>query len=362
MERSARRLSGAGRLGEVRFDRQVMRGDGRFGAKPMRGLRFQQSLAGLRVLWSELDVMVSRNTVHSIRGTVVPLRSRRLTGKKRVDTRRARQIARGAVSDPGIERPPELVAYAGQPAKPRPARRAYVVEVNDAQQDEHAETAWCIVVDAGTGRVLAKWRGFAARPPSTPDNTAPPRGQNASPTARAAATKKVLLQYVDAGYQNVTVTPNYRDIWTLGNPLWAFAVSVSTGWPTVAYLRDFDTFGSGLGSTAAASVRDTYGVARHICVVRAFCGRDGGSDRSYNRHFVTATGPAPTFRSGPAVRSAHGRRSARSLRSGRRRALRNQRVGHGAPRLRRGRGQGEQPTPNEVRNRQGVRSQAGRAP
>jgi hypothetical protein len=282
IRRSARLLAGGRRLGDVRFDREVLRGDRRASAKPMRGLRFQQSLGGLRVLWSELDVTVTGDTVQSINATVVPLRSRRLTGQRRVDVRRARTIARRAVADPGVVRRPELVAYAGEPGKPRAPRRAYVVEVYEAApQDPHSETAWCVVVDAEAGRVLQKWRGFAARPPTPADDARQRSNGVARHEARAAATKIVLLQYVDAGGQDVIVSPNYRDVWTDRTP---FSFS---GWHPLAYFRTFDTFGS-VTDTALKPIGHVYSVARYVCIYQEFCGRDSGRDGSYNRHFVTA--------------------------------------------------------------------------
>ena len=51
----------------------------------------------------------------------------------------------------------------------------------------------------------------------------------------------------------------------------------------------FDAFGT-LSSTGLAAIPNTYAVARFFCTsfVLRFCGRDGGADGSYNRHFVTA--------------------------------------------------------------------------
>ena len=156
------------KLGDVRFARTVMRGDDRAGATPMQGLRFRQTLGGLRVLWSEIDVAVTRGAVQSISGTVVPLKSRALAGKRRVSAGQARAIARKAVPGAGIVRPAEFIAYAGEPGKPRAARRAYVVEVyRKADRDEHSENALCVVVDAESGRVRKTWEGFAAREPES---------------------------------------------------------------------------------------------------------------------------------------------------------------------------------------------------
>jgi hypothetical protein len=266
IERSAGKLGGAARLGDVRFAQTTRRGDGARGATPMRALRYHQTLGGLRVLWSELDVAVTPGAVESISATVVPLRPRSLSGERRISARRARTIARREVPEAAIIRPAEFVVFAGSPAEPRAPRRAYVAEVYERRD---SETALCVIVDAQTGRVLDKWWGFAARP------TAGDRPGR--PAARAAATKTYLTQFVDAGGKDVSITGNFRQTFTMGNPFVPAGYASGTGKETTGVLSD----------TLLRVIADTNNVTEFICLTRDFCGRDSGSDGSYNRHFVT---------------------------------------------------------------------------
>jgi hypothetical protein len=254
IERSARRLAGGGRLGEVRFAAEPVPG----------GLRYRQQVGGLRVLYSQLDVSVEGDRVNSIAGTVVPLKRARPAGAVRIGARRARAIARRAVDGADRARRPELVAYAGEPAKPRVPKRAYVVEVApQAKGGDESPAAICIVVDAASGEVLTRWRGFAARPE---------RGA----AARAAAAKTVLIQIVDAKGTTADISPNYRDVWTAGNPR-RFGADSPLQQDTFGTLStNFSTINSWINA-----------VTRHFCVVRQYCGRDSGLDGSYNRHYYT---------------------------------------------------------------------------
>ena len=204
IERSARSLAGGGRLGEVRFAGEPLPAGA--SGRLLHGLRYRQQIGGLRVLYSQLDVSVVRNRVSSIAGTVVPLKGATLRGDRRISARRARAIARRAVDGAGSARRPELVAYAGEPAAPRVPRRAYVVELAPPLSgSDESPAAICVVVDATTGNVLTRWRGFAARTVKRP-------------SARAGAVKTVLIQIVDAkGVAVADVTPNYRDVYT-GQP------------------------------------------------------------------------------------------------------------------------------------------------
>jgi Zn-dependent metalloprotease len=258
LARSAAKLAPTGRLGGLRVVGQpAPLGD------HGHGLRFRQTTGGLRVLWSDLAVVESRGAVSSIFGTAVPLTGE-LSGERRITAGRARQIALRTVR--GSSASAELVAYAGEPAKPRPPRRAFVVEVAPAgSRGEDEPESICVVVDAATGKVLKQWRGSAARP------------ADGSP-ARAAATKTVLIQMVDGGNQTVDLTPNYRDIWTMGNPY--------------QFLPPFgvDTGGT-VTPNATLAQQWVVDVSRFFCKVRQYCGRDSGTagvgHGDYNRHFFT---------------------------------------------------------------------------
>ena len=71
---------------------------------------------------SDIAASVADDTVSSVSGTVVPIEGE-LRGERRIGAERARRIARLAAK--GTVGPAELVAYAGEPAKPRPPRRAW---------------------------------------------------------------------------------------------------------------------------------------------------------------------------------------------------------------------------------------------
>ena len=264
IRRTARRLAGGGRLGAVGFAGQPL--PPRPGDTPrLHGLRYRQQIGGLRVLYSQLDVTVGDGRVSSIAGTVVPLERGRLAGERRIGARRARAIARRAVAGPDSARRAEPVAYAGEPAKPRRPRRAYVVEVAPPlRSGDDSPSAICIVVDATTGKVLKRWRGFAARPIGR------------RPSARAAATKTVLIQIVDAKGTAAAVTPNYRDVYTMGDPR-----KYGTDSPL-----QVDTFGT-LSPPFFTANSWINGVTGFFCLTRQYCGRDSGLDGSYNRHFYT---------------------------------------------------------------------------
>ena len=264
--RSARRLAGGGRLGNVRFAGEPL--PPRAGGRGVHGLHYRQQIGGLRVLYSGLDVAVAANRVGAISGSVVPLKRTSLAGERRISAHRARAIARRVVAGPDSARRAELLAYAGEPNKPRAPRRAYVVEVAPpADSGDDSPAAVCVVVDSTTGKVLKRWRGFAARPVER----APRRA-----SARAAATKTVLIQAVDAKGAVADVTPNYRDIYTMGDP---------RKYGSDSPLQQ-DTFGTLSPSffTVSPWVLD---VTRFFCQVRSYCGRDSGLDGSYNRHFYT---------------------------------------------------------------------------
>ncbi len=266
IKRSARRLAPGGRLGDVRLAGEPFP-PGAAG-RGLHGLRFRQEIGGLRVLYSQLNVTVARGSVRSIAGTVVPLKSRKLAGRRRVSAKRARAIARRVVAGPDSARRAQLVAYAGEPGRPRAPRRAYLVEVAPTSSlSDHTPTAVCVVVDATTGKVLKRWRGSAAR------SIKRSVGRR---SARAAATKTVLIQIVDAKGTNAAVTPNYRDVYTMGKPR-SFGLDSPLQVDTFGTLSPpFFTVNSWINS-----------VTSYFCIWREYCGRDSGLDGSYNRHYYT---------------------------------------------------------------------------
>jgi hypothetical protein len=124
----------------------------------LRTLRFAQQAGGLPVLWSEIDVAVAGAAVTSISATTVPVRGAGLTGARRLSRARAEAIAKRAVTGREQAQTAQLVAYAGTPVKPWKApRRAWVVQL----QPERGDTL-CVVVDAGTGKVLLRYEGFVS--------------------------------------------------------------------------------------------------------------------------------------------------------------------------------------------------------
>jgi hypothetical protein len=241
-----------------------------------RVLRFRQSVGGLRVLWSQLNVTVGHGSVAGIMGTVVPLRDTKLRGSVMVGSERARRIARRRVAGADSARRPELVAYAGEPEKPRSPRRAYVVEVNPTRTEERDDSpiGFCVVVDATSGKVVKVWRGSAAQP-----------AERASVQARAAQANTVLAQYADAkGNASNALPSNGYDLVTPSNPF--------TNFDQGAFLNKFGspTALTAGGSPPFRSAIDTFTeVARFFCrPPRRYCGRDGGGrPHGYARHFLT---------------------------------------------------------------------------
>jgi hypothetical protein len=265
IERSLSRLVGRRRLGSLRFAGEPLP-PGR-GGRRTHGLRFRQRIGGLRVLYSQLGATVAPGRVRSVAGTVVPLNTMKLAGVRRISAGRAQEIARRVVPAAVRARRAELVAYAGEPAKPRSPRRAYVVEVMPAATgSDDSPAAICVVVDATTGKVLKRWRGFAARP----------RKRNVTGQSALAAAKTVLIQLVDAKGAVADVTPNYRDVYTMGDPR-SFGLDSPLQQDTFGTLSPpFFTVNSWVNA-----------VTQFFCVTREYCGRDSGLDGSYNRHFYT---------------------------------------------------------------------------
>ncbi|MDA0170112.1 hypothetical protein OJ998_13525 [Solirubrobacter taibaiensis] len=269
IEQSATQLR-IGRHGRLRLvaDRKAptAAGDG-----AVRQLRFVQTVGGLRVLWTHLSTDVAGDEVREISGTSIKLPSSRLLGKRKVSPTAAVRIARGALSGKEDALPAEAVAFAGSPAKPQPARRAYVVQLQPAAQpmSETPKTI-CIVVDAESGKVLDRWEGRAAR--SLEDRR-----------ARAAGKSDVILQSVDAKGSNAVVTPDYRDFYTVGSPFGAGNVQLlQFGNPGNATL---------IAGDSAMSISRS-----HWCMVRGMCGRKLSFNGVYQRYFMTVNTPAGSSR------------------------------------------------------------------
>ena len=120
------------------------------------------------------------------------------------------------------------------------------------------------MIDASSGKIVKTWRGSLAR------------AGEAAPAAKAAAGKTVLIQMIDAGNVTNFGAQNYRDIWTLTNPLDFFPWGV-------------DTFGT-ISANAATAQPWVVDVSQHFCTVRRYCGRDSAlpgpvGHGDYNRLF-----------------------------------------------------------------------------
>jgi Zn-dependent metalloprotease len=249
-------------------------------------LRFEQTVRGTRVLWSQIDVAVSAGKVGSISATVVPVRSTRLEGGHNVSRSRALRIARRAAGGTEQALSPLRVAYAGQPTsrhrgKPRTPRLAWVVETTPASAlDSEASIPLCIVVDAKTGKVIARWQGLAARPDHGP------RARGASARIAAGTHAEFLLDV----YDGTNAAANRTNPFT-GAP--AYASFVINGdphdgrhWPQMLSTPPYNTrctapssprpcvnyFGATSPSMDAVATNAS-NVARTICDVRDFCGR-----------------------------------------------------------------------------------------
>jgi len=174
LERKAGRLGLPGSLSGVRVARARHVPRGPSGGRELDLVRFQQTVRGTRVVWSQIDVTIAAGEVSTIAATVVPVTGKRLAGKRKVSRKRALGIARRAVQGPDQALTPLPVAYAGTPTTKRKAKRrtprlAWVVETTPASEaGAEAPTPLCIVVDAKTGKVIARWPGMADRPDRGP--------------------------------------------------------------------------------------------------------------------------------------------------------------------------------------------------
>jgi Zn-dependent metalloprotease len=230
-------------------------------------LTFQQTLGGLRVLWSEVDVAVARGGVRSISGTTVRVRGRALPDERRISARRARTVALRAVH--GAAGAPQLVAFAGEPGAPREPRRAYVVQVSRAGQAGERS----VVVDAATGTVLARRAGTVALPG---------RAARSAPTATASAATtlyQITNFAMQPGENNYAYGKTDRTVNTPGNP-YSFGEDVD------AFTTQYNGFTTALNPLSAS----VFSLGYYHCLVRDYCGRDGGNPgpggNDYNRFFI----------------------------------------------------------------------------
>ena len=265
------------------------------GAPSVTHLR--QTVGGLRVLWSQFDVLTDGPKVSSVAGTLVPLRMHKLTGAVKLRGARAVKIARERIVGPDTAGKPQLVAYAGDPAHPRAPRRAYVVAVDPAttKAGDDSPMPLCVVIDAQTGRVLKVWKGSIA---------VASRGRGAQ--AHASAGSTVLAQYEDARGRTSTSSS------ALGNDVYDLFTNDD---PFAHYDENggfFTTHGApaALGATMPGGetwtmrnpIDGTTNVARMFCRVSvlAWCGRNGarvGLAPGYHRWFFTINwaGPVSKF-------------------------------------------------------------------
>ena len=220
-------------------------------------------------------------------------------------------IAREHVAGPDTATSARLVAYAGEPTRPRAARRAYVVAVDpaDASSTEDSPTPECVVVDAASGKVLAAWKGTIVLGEST--------ARASGPLARAAqSSQTVLAQYEDAKSRtsdsNSALTSNVWDL-TVNAPTGVFGNHYDNhngffnrqGSPTDldAFIGSVPHTNGTVGSRAyrfREAIDLSTDAARFFCTDSRFawCGRNGqrefGLGPGYRRWFFTINWTAPT--------------------------------------------------------------------
>ena len=260
LRRNAARLGLDRSLAGVRLVRRLET-PARDGARAFDQLRFRQQVGRLRLVWSQIDVTVAAGTVRSIAATVVPVGRGRAAGERRVSRTRALAIARRAVAGPDEALRPLPVAYVGAPtsnraAGPRRARRAWVVEVRPASEEQaEAPTGLCIVIDAETGKVIGRWPGIADRPDRALDSS----------TARASASTTTPLWIGDASQivDPLSRVKRYAEFAVTGDPRdgrnwlpWPDGILVPSSQRTT------------LMDALTANARN---VVRTVCDVRGFC-------------------------------------------------------------------------------------------
>lgn len=149
--------------------------------------------------------------VRLISATVVPVKRGRAAARPRISIRRALAIARRVVAGREASHAPQLVAYAGDPARGLLPRLAYVIEMLGAvAKGDDAPTGLCVVVDARTGRVLTTWKGNAA--PASARHIA--RSAGAVAVAASGLRRSVTIVVNDA--QKPAPPPTSQDPPTFG--------------------------------------------------------------------------------------------------------------------------------------------------
>jgi Thermolysin metallopeptidase, alpha-helical domain len=278
LKHEAKRLGVERSLSRLRLARDL-RTPARGGARAIRQLRFQQTAGPLRVIWSQIDVTIAARKVRTINATVVPVKREAAASKRRVSRKRALRIARDAVAGPDEALRPLPIAYAGAPttdraAKPRTARRAWVVEVYPTARpdDEDDPPGLCVIVDAGTGKVIARWWGTAARPDSGPDARAADADAANGSTAHASATQSSSggLRWLSVFDGTTSVDP----------PRPIYSRFLVEGDPRVSRWPEWEEgILSGITRTAEmdAMTANARNVVRTVCDLRNYCGARGFS-------------------------------------------------------------------------------------
>jgi len=237
-------------------------------------------------VWSEIEVVIDGRRVSSISATVVPAK-RRLSGERRVDAAEAAEIAAAAVEGAEDALPPLPVAYAGTPstergAGARVARRAWVVEATPATAlGDELPTPLCIVVDAQSGEVIARWSGIADRRD---------RGAAAAPevgkTAARATVRTPVVNIYDGTAGGATFNRYGR-----------FFASEVTGDDSDNSVNPFDghdwdpatafEVDPGLPTREAlvSPAHNVSNAARTVCTVRHYCGKRGFPQLDPNGRF-----------------------------------------------------------------------------
>ena len=144
-----------------------------------------------------------------------------------------------------------------------------------AAGDVDARSGLCIVVDAKTGKVIARWPGIADRPDHGPDA----RGASARPAgatgAVAAATsdprerRSRVLALFDATGQDAPppiAEDFYAEFRTTGS------TRLRSSWPPSLGARGPDAEPSAAMDALTANAASA---AREVCVVRGWCGQNG---------------------------------------------------------------------------------------
>jgi hypothetical protein len=156
------------------------------------------------------------------------------------------------------------------------------VQVTPAVQpaDTDRDLNLCVVIDAGTGKVLEVWKGVAARPRHAS------RATNATSPVRLAQAKETKLALIrDANFAAGVVGTAVMELYTRGNPF-RFGDD-DPGEST----QERNLLGSPLPTEVNNVKNDVRLVPRHMCVNRGYCGRDGGFDGTVDKVLVTSRAP-----------------------------------------------------------------------